>query len=44
VWTYANSIKAAGPLYALPVTLLWVMSVLYQGAGYRREARRALEK
>ena len=44
VWTYANSIKAAGPLYALPVTLLWVLSVLYQGVGYRQEARRAGEQ
>ncbi|MFM1921729.1 MAG: hypothetical protein RLZZ303_3363 [Candidatus Hydrogenedentota bacterium] len=40
VWTYANSMRAAGLLYALPVTLLWVLSMLYQTLGYRLEQRR----
>jgi len=39
VWTYANSLRAAGPLYAVPVTLLWILSVVFQTLGYRREAR-----
>jgi hypothetical protein len=40
VWTYRNSMRSAGLRYALPVTLLWVISVVYQTLGYRMEARR----
>jgi len=40
VWTFRNSLREAGWRYAVPVTLLWVLSVLYQSAGYRIEARR----
>jgi GT2 family glycosyltransferase len=40
VWTYKNSIASAGPLLALPVTSLWVLSVVFQGIGYRLEAQK----
>lgn len=40
VWTFCNSLREAGPLYALPVVCLWVLSVVYQSLGYRLEARR----
>lgn len=40
IWTYANSMRAAGILYAPGVTLLWILSVLFQGIGYRQERKR----
>jgi len=40
VWTYLNSMRAAGPLYAPWVTMLWVLSVAYQTIGFRQEAKK----
>ncbi len=39
-WTFRNSLRAAGPIYALPVLMLIVLSVLFQLWGYRVEARK----
>jgi len=39
VWTYRNSMASAGVLLALPVTALWALSVVFQGIGYRNEAK-----
>lgn len=40
VWTFRNSLRESGPLFALPVICLWVLSVVYQSLGYRLEAHR----
>ncbi|MFP4502492.1 MAG: glycosyltransferase family 2 protein [Candidatus Hydrogenedentota bacterium] len=40
VWTFKNSLTAAGPLYALPVLALIVLSVVYQSVGYYLEKMR----
>ncbi len=40
VWTYANSMRASGLIYAPLVTLLWILSVIFQGIGYRQERKR----
>lgn len=37
LWTFKNSLCAAGPIYALPVLLLILASVYYQLKGMRRE-------
>ena len=40
VWTFSNSLKAAGILYAVPVLLLIVISVVLQVTGMILEKRR----
>ena len=39
LWTFANSFRAAGPLYAPLVLILLVLSVTWQVLGMRAEAR-----
>jgi glycosyltransferase involved in cell wall biosynthesis len=39
VWTFSNSLKAAGPLYALPVLALIAASVALQSWGFWLESR-----
>ncbi len=39
LWTFKNSLRAAGPLYALPVCALIVLSVYYQIKGMVLEKR-----
>lgn len=43
VWTFRNSLKAAGKLYAVPVLVLIAASVLLQMWGYRSESKRQKE-
>ena len=40
VWTFSNSLKAAGPLYALPVLALITASVALQSWGFWRESHK----
>ncbi len=40
VWTFSNSLRAAGVRYALPVLALIAASVALQSWGYRRESRK----
>lgn len=40
VWTFSNSLKAAGPLYALPVLALITLSVALQTWGFWLESRK----
>lgn len=44
VWTFGNSFRAAGPLYAPLVFVLLVLSVTWQVLGMRAEARTARER
>lgn len=44
VWTFGNSLRSAGPLYALPVLTLIALSVLFQVIGFQREKRLAKQK
>jgi len=44
VWTFSNSLKAAGPLYAFPVLALVAASVALQVLGFWLESRRQGER
>ena len=44
VWTFSNSLRAAGPLYAVPVLALIVASVVLQTWGFWLESRGGIKK